>query len=106
MSTSAAPRLRLVKACSCPTLPDLLGEVHCHRCGGTIELVHPRERLLEGAVVEAARHLVATMLVEERESLRSPEGPAYTARVVDVADALQTVRDSCAALRAYRGGAR
>lgn len=102
MSTSgAAPRLRLVgegKACSCPNVKELLGDIHCHRCRGRLLLVHPGEMLAREAEREALRHLVACLLVEERESLRSPEGPAYTHRMMDLADALQTARDVCAAM--------
>lgn len=105
---AALASLRLVKRpaagpCSCV---EITGEVTCGACGGVHIISTRRRELLRDAVVEAARHLVASLLVEEREMLREPGGPAYGARVVDAADALQTLRDACAAERAARGDAR
>ena len=59
-----------------------------------------RNELLRTAVVEAARHFVAWQLRDEHAGHKGIFGEVPTC---EVAEALQGLRDACAAERAARG---
>ncbi len=88
------------------TCPDLAPTMMCAECDGEVRVAYPRRELLRDAVVEAARHYLASYLVHEREENRPPDYEASEDAAAERGDALQALRDALAAERAARGGPR